>query len=78
MNTINRKVIEVIAAVLEIEPSLIPLNASPATLEKWDSLRHMNLIVALEEEFSIRFPDELIEKLITIELIQSSVEELTS
>ena len=76
MTEVNQRVIEVMAAVLEMDPSLIPSDASPGVLEKWDSLRHMNLIVALEEEFSIRFPDELIEELISLKLIQLSIKEL--
>ena len=34
------------------------------------------LIVALEEEFSIRFRDEQLEELISIELIELSIKEL--
>ena len=44
-------------------------------MEQWDSLKHTNLIIALEEAFNISFtPDEMIEmlnfKLIKIILTQ--------
>jgi acyl carrier protein len=29
--------------------------ASPQTIEAWDSLQHLNLILALEERFGIQF-----------------------
>ena len=36
--------------------------ASTETLENWDSLHHMNLVAALEDEFSIELePEEVIE-----------------
>ena len=33
-------------------------DSSPDNIENWDSLRHMSLIVALEEEFEVEFDDE--------------------
>jgi acyl carrier protein len=77
MSNIDKKIIEVLASVLGMESSQIPLNASPDTLDNWDSIKHMNLIIALEEEFSIRFPDELIERLVSLDLIQANVQMLT-
>jgi acyl carrier protein len=32
--------------------------SSPDNIENWDSLKHMNLIIALEEEFEVEFEDE--------------------
>ena len=48
----------VMSDVLNIDVSLINNESSPDNIENWDSLKHMNLIVALEEEFSIEFDDE--------------------
>jgi len=28
------------------------------TVEAWDSIKHMNLVLAIEEEFGISIPDE--------------------
>ena len=44
--------------VFNIDVSLINNESSPDNIENWDSLKHMNLIVALEEEFEIEFDDE--------------------
>jgi acyl carrier protein len=33
-------------------------DSSPDNIENWDSLKHMNLIIALEEEFEVEFDDE--------------------
>ena len=32
--------------------------SSPDTIESWDSLRHMNIVIALEEEFNVQFDTE--------------------
>jgi acyl carrier protein len=49
---------EILATVLETTPDSIDESMSSDTVQEWDSLRQMNLIVALEEEFSIRFEEE--------------------
>ena len=52
------RVKKVISAVFNIDIELINNESSPDNIENWDSLKHMNLIVALEEEFEIEFNDE--------------------
>jgi acyl carrier protein len=58
----------IMSAVFEIPVEEINDEASPETLEKWDSLKHMNLIVALEEEFKFTYSDEQ-----TIEMLNYSL-----
>ncbi len=73
MNDIKEKILAVMAAVFEIEVIHIPDEAAPGLIDEWDSLKHMSLIVALEEEFSIRFTDDELTDLINLELIQQIV-----
>jgi acyl carrier protein len=48
-------------AVFGIDPSVINADASSATIAEWDSVRHLQLMLALEEEFSVQFEaDELV------------------
>ena len=72
----REKILQVVADVFEINIAEIPENASPGVIANWDSLRHMNLIVALEEEFKITFNDNDIPELITIPLIEAIIKEL--
>ena len=51
-NDINEKLNLVMSAVFEIPIESINQKSSPETIESWDSLKHMNLIVAIEEEFN--------------------------
>lgn len=48
---------KVMADVLGIDEASITESSSPDTIKNWDSLRHMNLIVALEEEFDVQFDE---------------------
>jgi len=66
------------ADIFELDAADIPDNASTGVIENWDSIRHMNLIVALEEEFDVRFNDTDIVDLITIPLIESIIKEMKS
>jgi acyl carrier protein len=50
----------VVADVLGLDPSALGPDASPETVPGWDSVQHLSLILALEQEFSVRFaPDEI-------------------
>ena len=44
------------------------------TIEKWDSLSHLNLIMDLEKEFGIRFPMNKIPDLNSVEAIVKELE----
>lgn len=44
-------------------------------VENWDSIRHMNLVIALEDTFSIEIPDEDAANITSFALIKLVVEE---
>ena len=76
MTELKQKIISIMADIFELDASDIPDNASPGVVENWDSIRHMNLIVALEEEFDIRFNDNDIAELTTIPLIKAIINDI--
>lgn len=51
-------------------------DTSPDTVSKWDSLAHMNLVVALEEEFGVNFTSEQIIEMLNYPLIVLTVKEI--
>lgn len=71
----ENRVKKVIAEILDIEINSINDNTSPETVESWDSLKQMNIIVALEEEFDIEFSDEDIIEMLNFRLICSIVKQ---
>jgi acyl carrier protein len=40
--------------------------SSPQTLDNWDSIQHLNLVLALEEKFGLQLSPEEIEQMKTI------------
>lgn len=46
---------EVFAAVLEIDPQSVTMDLNPQTCGAWDSLKNMELIIAVESTFGKRF-----------------------
>jgi acyl carrier protein len=77
INEIKERVRNLMAIVFGLETTQVKDNAEPGVIETWDSLRHMNLIVALEEEFEIVFTDEEMTELLNIELISTIISEKT-
>lgn len=53
----QNRIKQVMSNVLNISVDSIKNSSSPDNIESWDSLKHMNLIIALEEEFEIQFND---------------------
>ena len=53
----------------------ITLNSSPDTVDGWDSLQHLNLILALEEEFGISFSESQMIEMLSVGLIVEIVAE---
>jgi acyl carrier protein len=49
---------QTVAEVLGVTPDELSEESSPDTILSWDSLGHLNLVIALEEEFGIRLSAE--------------------
>jgi acyl carrier protein len=76
MENLNQRLKNIMSAVFEVSPESINENTSSDTIEEWDSLRHLNLIVALEEEFNVTIPDEEVGNLVNYKLIELTLNEL--
>ena len=51
---ISERVRELMAVFFSMDPAKISADSSITTIEQWDSLKHLNLIMAIEQEFGIR------------------------
>jgi acyl carrier protein len=48
------------ADVLQLDPAGVTRDSSPQSVQTWDSVQHLNLVLALEEQFGIQFePEEM-------------------
>jgi acyl carrier protein len=75
MENVQQKIYQIMSNVFEVPVSEISEESSFDTIESWDSIRHLNLILALEEEFEITIPDEEVGNLVNYKLIELTVNE---
>ena len=76
---LKEKVFKVVSQVMGVPIGELNDDSSPDTIEVWDSIKHMNLILALEEEFNVEFSEENILEMLSIQLIVEIMKErLTS
>jgi len=67
---------QVMATMLNVDASIINEDSSMDNLPSWDSLRHMNLVLALEEEFKVTIPDEDAGNITSYKLIKLVLKDL--
>jgi acyl carrier protein len=67
-----------VSNLFDVDVESLSLESSPDDIEKWDSLGHMNLVAAVEEEFEIELSDEDIDDMANIALLINIIEEKLS
>lgn len=76
MQSVEERIKKVMSAVFEVPNDSITEDSSSDNLENWESLRHLNLILALEEEFEVSIPDEEVGNLVNFKLINLVINDL--
>lgn len=72
---LDERVQRTFADIFGVPLESIRPDSSPETIETWDSLQHLNLVLALEQEFQVQFTPEEIETLISPEKVSALVGE---
>jgi acyl carrier protein len=76
VSSVRGRIVDIAAATFGVSPEVLSDASSPDTVENWDSMNHIHLIVALEAEFGVSFePDRALE-LINLAEIEKAVHEL--
>lgn len=57
------KLVQIFSDIIGIEPELINESLTPGDIPSWDSFQHLNLVVAIEEEFNIFLEADEIEQM---------------
>lgn len=58
---------EIFRDVLEIDDLALTPELSFRDIEEWDSFNHLNIIIAIEEQFQIQFKPEEIESITSVQ-----------
>ncbi|MGB8275234.1 MAG: acyl carrier protein [Alphaproteobacteria bacterium] len=61
------------ADVFGVETGAIDDKAAPGRIEKWDSIRHIQLVLALEQRFHVVLEDEEIPRLVSLKAIVAAL-----
>ena len=64
----------IVADVLRVPADQISRQSSPETLATWDSVQHLNLILALEQEFTLQFEPEEMDEMSSVDHILGVLE----
>ncbi len=64
------KLKETLADVFGVAVEAINEDSSMDTLEEWDSMKHLNLVLAIENSFSLSLSEEQVVEIISYPLIK--------
>ena len=72
---VTDKLKEIFANIFFVDPKIIHNKLSQEEVDNWDSLQHLNLILAIEEEFEISISPEEATEMLNFQLIVLLIEE---
>lgn len=75
-DNLTERVVIIVSQVMNVPQEVINLDSSPDTIDTWDSLKQMNLVLALEDEFEVQFNDQQTLEMQNVELILIVLKEL--
>ena len=64
--------------ILGVQSDKITAESSPETMENWDSIQHLNLVLAIEEKFGVQLAPEEMEQMKNVGLLATLVEKKLS
>ncbi len=73
MTTIEKKVKKTMISVFKISYDEINDVTSPHTVKKWDSMRHLEMVLELEKIFGISFDEDEIPTLVNYKIIVATI-----
>ena len=76
MLDLDKRILLIMSEVFDLDEDKIDDDSSTNSLSEWDSMNHMNLIVALEEEFQCEFDEDDIENMVSFKIIKSTIEKI--
>lgn len=71
---VDRRVRETIRELFRLSPGEVEGDLRLGSPPQWDSLGHMELVVALEREFGLTFPVPAVSQMTTVEAITRAVQ----
>jgi len=73
---VNERIKDTMAAVFNMPVKKISNASSRDNIKNWDSIKHLQLILALEEEFNVTIESEHAAEMLNYSLIQNIINEI--
>lgn len=73
-SAVDESIIDVLSVILRVPPAQITDDFSPARCETWDSVRHLMIVLAIEDKFGVTFDEKQIESLTSPTAIAGAVQ----
>jgi acyl carrier protein len=73
---VRERVYKIISQVFNVPIENINDESSSDDIETWDSLKHMNMVLSLEEEFNVQFGEEQVLEMLNVGLIIEILKEI--
>jgi acyl carrier protein len=67
--SVFEEVRRIVADIFNVPLEEVNAGSSSDVIDSWDSLQHLNLVLALEQSFEMEFTPEEIEKMLSVESI---------
>lgn len=74
MNSTLEQVQAIASDIFGVPSAKITTDSSPETIETWDSMQHLNLVLAIEEKFGLQLSPEEIEEMTSVGAVAAIVE----
>ena len=68
---IENKIVEIVSSTLKVD---VNIYCSRQNTTEWDSLKHISILFAVEDQFSLEFTEEELVSLCSIQLIAHAVQ----
>ena len=62
--------------IFSVPADKITADSSPQTIENWDSMQHLNLVLAVEEKFGVQLSPEEVEQMKSVGAVAAIVDKL--
>ncbi len=73
MNSTLEQVQAIASDIFGVPVGKITAESSPETIETWDSMQHLNLVLAIEEKFGLQLSPEEIEEMKSVGAVATLV-----
>ncbi len=74
----NPKLVEIVAELFDLDAAAVDPALTPEEVELWDSMNHLRLVSAVEEEFGIKLSMQEIESIRSLGTLQALIEQRAS